>query len=226
MFWTLAAETAHMAAARSDSANARAPVLSCYDDLDASRAYAWQLLVRGANDRRSAFHTPCVANVARDGTPEARTVVLRGADPERWELRFHTDVRSGKYTALAASPQISLIAYDPGAKIQLRCRGRAELHHADEVAALAWMKSRPLSRVCYQQSSAPGTPLPSVQDVLGSEAERRAGESADELGRENFAVVRILIHEIEWLYLAAAGHRRALFKRGLDGGIDGQWLAP
>ena len=69
------------------------PLLSCYDSLEDSCAYAWLMLSRGVKDARAPFHTPTVATVDAHGQPHMRTIVLRSCDPEARRLRFHTDTR-------------------------------------------------------------------------------------------------------------------------------------
>jgi hypothetical protein len=196
-----------------------APLPAWYDDLSGSLGEAWALLVRGAADRRHPFHTPSVATVAADGAPSVRTVVLRGADPAARIVRFHTDARSRKAAELAAEPRIALHAYHPGAKIQLRLAGRATLHHDGSVADAAWSATRPFSRACYRVAQAPGTP---AEDPLGALAEASADEQA---GREAFLAVTVVVARMEFLYLAAAGHRRALFDWS-GGTLAATWLVP
>ena len=74
-------------------------------DLDDVLAESFRLLARGVADRRSPFHTPTLASLNADGAPSLRTVVLRGFDPARRELRVHTDARSAKLAELAAEPR-------------------------------------------------------------------------------------------------------------------------
>ena len=48
-------------------------------------------------------------------------------------------------------------------------------------------------------------------------------------GLKNFAVIKVIISSIEWLYLASQGHRRAIFKilrKDLPFSIDKKWLIP
>ena len=48
-------------------------------------------------------------------------------------------------------------------------------------------------------------------------------------GLKNFGQIRVSINEIEWLFLASQGHRRALFevvKSGSKFLIEGKWLIP
>ena len=44
-------------------------------------------------------------------------------------------------------------------------------------------------------------------------------------GEENFSVIDIMIDQLEWLYLHASGHRRALFSWQNDH-LTATWLAP
>lgn len=200
---------------------ARSEVLpDWYDSLDGSLAEAWRRLARGAADRRSGFHTPMVATLGHDDRPRARVVVLRAADPSLWSLRFHTDRRSEKFAELRADPRIGLTGYDAGAKIQIRIEGSASLHTGDSVADAAWSGSRDMSRACYGVVPGPGQGL---STGAGFALPEHAPEIA--AGRENFCAVTIEVKSLEWLYLAIAGHRRALFRR--DGAsMDSTWLVP
>lgn len=199
--------------------NAPHPLPPWHDDLAGSLAHAWAMLVRGAADRRHAFHTPTVATIGRDGAPRVRTVVLRGADPAARTLRFHTDARSAKAAELAADPRIAIHAYDAGAKLQLRLEGIAALHRDDGVADAAWAATRPFSRACYRLATAPGTP---ADDPLTALAEDGAGEEA---GRDAFVAVTVAVARLEMLHLAATGHRRSAFAwRG--GELAATWLVP
>ncbi len=195
-------------------------VLDCYDNLEESLRHAWALLVRGAADRRSPLHTVAVATTARDGAPDVRTVVLRAADPDLWQVSFHTDARSRKMEDLARDPRIGIVAYDPGAKVQIRCRGTATCHAGDAEAATAWARSQTLSRACYAQGPAPGTPLDTPLIEVPD------GQAQPGLGYENFVKVTVSVEEVEWLYLAHGGHRRARFTRRNGGDVHLTWLAP
>mgnify|MGYP003386194302 FL=1 len=195
-------------------------LLSTYDDLDAASAYGWALIARGVTDRKSAFHTPVVATLGLDGGPEVRTVVLRGADLERWAVRFHTDRRSGKVAALTASPRIAMHFYCARSKVQLRLNGVATLHSDDANAEIAWRNSRPMSRACYAQTQAPGAAV--AEPALGAASDAQG----EEFGRANFVAVEVAVQRFEWLYLAFGGHRRAEFVRDDQGLVTSRWLAP
>ena len=193
-----------------------------YDDLNASLAQGWALLERAAADRRSPMRTVQVATVADDGA-RVRTVVLRGAEREARSLRFHTDARSGKMAELERQPAVEICAYAPKAKIQLRLRGTATLHRTDAVAEAAWTATAPYSRVCYRAAYGPGTPLDAPQEGDPSEAERNPANP--DAGRGTFVAVTVDVTRIEWLYLAARGHRRAAFIWVTDF-WQACWLAP
>jgi pyridoxamine 5'-phosphate oxidase len=190
------------------------------DDLDLTHAEAWGLLGRGVADRKCAFHSPAVATIGLDGHPRSRTVVLRAVDHPSRSLQFHTDRRSAKVAELQADPRASVLFYDAGWKVQIRIGGQATLHDEDLVGAEAWHRTRPMSRVCYTQSSAPGSIA--TEPAVAVLPDPRG----DAFARENFVAVRITVLTLEWLYLAHAGHRRALFTYAPDKAVTSTWLAP
>lgn len=185
-------------------------------DLAELRAEAFRLLARGVADRRSAFHTPTLATVGLDGAPRARTLVLRGFEAASRTLRLHTDARSAKPAELAREPRCALHVYDPAAQVQVRLEGLARLHRDDAVAEAAWAASRPMSRMCYAIEPGPGTPvaapLPAPRDPAA--------------GRAHFAVILLRFHRLEWLWLAAEGHRRARIAWDAAGVEEATWLSP
>lgn len=177
------------------------------------------MLVRGAADRRHPFHTPQVATVGEDGAPSVRTVVLRGVEPAARRLRFHTDRRSRKARELAAEPRLAIHAYHPAARIQLRLWGTATLHRDDAVAEAAWAATRPFSRACYRLAAAPGSPADDPQAALAVSGD------GPEAGREAFLAVTVSVARMEFLHLAASGHRRALYDWS-SGALEARWLVP
>jgi hypothetical protein len=192
-------------------------------DLTAALEEIRARLARGAADRRSAFHTAQLATAGLDGGPRVRTVVLRGADLGAARLRIHTDRRSPKAAEIAAEPRVELHLYDPRARLQLRLRGLARVEAEGAAADEAWRRSAPGSRVCYRGPFAPGAPLPAPGAAdPGPEARAPADPDA---GRDRFAAVAIAAERIDALWLAASGHRRALFRREGEG-WSGGWIAP
>ena len=192
-----------------------APILPCYDDLAASCAYGWSMLERGVKDRKSAFHTPSVATITTAGHPTIRTVVLRGCDTNAKTLRFHTDTRSGKIAELTENPNAAMHFYDAGAKIQLRRTVKLETLSGDAYDT-AWAATRPMSRECYQVTQSPGSSIDEPYQVAFDADATRDGE-------DHFVPVAAHVYQMEWLYLAARGHRRALFDFAAD---TQNWLVP
>jgi hypothetical protein len=185
------------------------------DDLTAARAEAFALLARGVADRRHPFHTPTLATIGLDGAPRARTLVLRGFDAPTRTLRLHSDRRSDKVAEVAREPRACLHLYDAGAQVQIRLEGAARVHHEDETAQAAWASSRPFSRMCYAIEPAPGTPVPAPLPAPRDE----------QAGRAHFAALTLAFARMEWLWLAAEGHRRARFS-WTDQGEEATWLVP
>lgn len=185
---------------------------------DGVLAEASRLLGRGVADRRSPFHTPSVVTLGPDGAPEVRTVVLRAWDGSERVLTFHTDVRSAKVAQLRANPTVALHMWDPQHRIQLRLAGRATLHRNDALAAAAWRAATHGSRATYRVTQAPSAVVSDPEDVepLGIE---------EDAAYANFMLVRVNIASLEWLHLAASGHRRIRFSWP-DDELLSQWLTP
>jgi pyridoxamine 5'-phosphate oxidase len=201
----------------------RAPLPEWYDDLSGSLNAAWGALTCGALDRRSAFHHPVIGTIGLDGQPRQRVMILRAVDPETRSLRFHTDMRSEKARDIAAERRVSVLAYDPASKIQLRLSGRATLHHTDKIAEAAWQGSQRMSRACYGTMPGPGSVIDQGSAFSMPDT---ADDTALEGGRAHFAAMLIRVESLEWLYLAYEGHRRAQFQWDAGGKLAARWLAP
>lgn len=186
---------------------------------------AWQRLERGARDRRSGFHTGVLATLGDDG-PDARTVVLRGADREQAQLRFHSDARAAKLAQLARCAEACFVAYQ--SPVQLRLRGTIGVYGpGDPICDAAWASTRPGSRRCYLVEPAPGARLEGAGDGLPEQLRERAPlPSETEAGRENFRVLRLEVRTLDWLWLAARGHRRARFSRQAGEPWIASWCVP
>jgi pyridoxamine 5'-phosphate oxidase len=137
-------------------------------------------------------------------------------------LRFNTDVRSTKYREMQGQPTVSILGYDPAAKLQLRLRGQAALHQGDDVAKAAWSASQPQSLMCYRQPEAPSAV---TEGALPAPDMRGMAFKAED-GFQNFAVVSIEIRVLEWLFLSRLGHQRIRFSYDERGGSRHEWLAP
>jgi len=190
--------------------------------LDALFADAGARLAQAVRDRRAAMRTPVV--VTADG--DARMMVLRAADADLAALRFHTDIRSPKLEALAADPRLSVVAYDPQARVQIRLGGDALVQATGALADAAWAATPPISRRCYLAETGPGGVLPAPGAALPVHLrERRPTLAETEPGRAHFAVIVLRAQWLDWLHLSHDGGLRARFTR-TDAGWQGAWIAP
>jgi 3-hydroxyisobutyrate dehydrogenase len=164
-----------------------------------------------------------VATLA-NGEVNMRTVVLRKTLPTERELRFHTDIRSHKWTELLINPSIGALFYDSDERIQLRLKGKAFLHHTDDLTAKAWQTTSLSSRKCYLTQHSPSSFADSSTSGLSEDIEQENFTLAEsEVGYENFGIVSIHVQSIDWLWLNHAGHRRAFFDYE-EGSF--QWMVP
>ena len=178
--------------------------------LDTLHAQVWTLLLRGVKDRHAAARHPTFATMSPDGWPEARTVVLRAADPVAGTLDIHTDLRSAKVAALRGTPRAALHVWDASAHLQTRLTAIVTVLTGDEVAAI-WAKVPDPSRQSYGTTPAPGLPI--AFDLA----------YAKEPDAASFAVLRCAVRTIDAVHLGPS-HRRARFERA--SAWAGQWLAP
>ena len=182
-----------------------------WTDLAATRSEVWRLLGRGTKDRKSAARFPVLATVGQSGGAEARTVVLRRADPERAEVEVYTDLASAKVRELKVEPRAALVVWDARAHLQIRLRATAQILSGAAVSAI-WEALPEAARSDYGGAAPPGSAVALPQDA------RPFGQA------DRFAVLRFSVAEIETLHLGADAHRRALFWREDD--WKGTWLAP
>lgn len=199
-----------------------------YDDLDLSFEQAWHIIQRGLTDRNSPAHAPVVGTVDADGTPQLRIMILRDASQSTRMLRFNTDARSQKITQMRMNAATSILIYDAAAKVQLRLSGKAEVIVDGDVADNAWSHSTPFARRCYMAEALPGSEVPLPSSGLPDWIQGRQPSEAQLVdARPNFATLLFQADQLEWLYLANAGHRRARWTWNDQQALwDGCWLIP
>ncbi|WP_373474081.1 pyridoxamine 5'-phosphate oxidase family protein [Sphingorhabdus lacus] len=199
-----------------------------YDDLDLSFAKAWDLIEPGANKRTSPAHTPVVGSVNASGLAQLRVMVLREADRTLRRLRFHTDSRSPKVGDLKNNNRVSILMYDAAEKLQLRLFGTARLESNGDSVDAAWIESTTFARRCYLAESAPGLVSNAPTSGLPAWIEgKQPSEMQLTEARANFAILWCDITELEWLYLANSGHRRARWTWDeAQQTWSGRWLIP
>lgn len=186
-------------------------------------AHAWARLAAGVRDRHDPFHQGVLANAGADG-PQARYVVLRAADPATATLAFHTDARSPKVAVLSRDPRVAWVFFGHGE--QVRVEGRVRLHgDGDAEAAATWAAMRPLARRTYAVPLPPGTAVATPADAGLPGLHSPVDPAALEAAAARFVLARVELVALDWLSLAASGHRRARFVRA-GAGWQGGWCAP
>ncbi len=161
-------------------------------------------LKRATVDRHHAWRSPVLASVSPDGTPSARTVVLRQAVVDAGgvhELHIYTDRRSPKVQALQHQPQASLLFWSPRLNWQLRVSARVSVALDGPLVDSAWARVG-VGRAAgdYLAPAAPGAPLDGTPPT---------GPAQHQL-----AVLVAQVSAIDWLALHRDGHRRARWAGG------------
>ena len=125
---------------------------------------------------------------------------------------------------LKKNNKASLLFYDKEEKIQLRIKVDCEINNQNSTTEESWKKTQHISRRCYLTDSPPGTTSENPTSGMISKLEDfdYTMEQSEE-GYKNFTVIKCKIKSIEWLYLAAKGHRRAKFDFETNKNV---WLVP
>ena len=194
-----------------------------YDNLEEIQNKYWSMLDDAVTNRASPFRIP-VFICAHQDEVDGRIVVLRKSDRANNLLQFHTDLRSPKVDILKKNNKASLLFYDKEEKIQLRVKVECEINNQNSTTEESWKKTQHISRKCYLVDNGPGSETEIPTSGLKPELDNfdYTKEQSEE-GYKNFTVIQCKIKSIEWLYLAAKGHRRARFD--LENNKD-SWLIP
>tara|TARA_S200000501_G_C20579485_1_gene636596 strand:+ start:43 stop:642 length:600 start_codon:yes stop_codon:yes gene_type:complete len=182
-----------------------------YENLEEIQNKFWSMLEDAVTNRSSSFRIPVFICAYQDEV-DGRIVVLRKSDRKNNVLQFHTDLRSPKISIINKNQSASLLFYDKEEKIQLRVKVKCELNNQNSLTEVSWNKTQHISRRCYLTDSPPGTISDNPTSGMISKLENfDYTMEQSELGYKNFTVIKCKIKSIEWLYLAAKGHRRAKF---------------
>ena len=184
----------------------------------------WSLLVEAVKNRESEFRTP-VFICGNKNDLDGRVIVLRKADKENRFLQFHSDIRSSKIKKIKENSNCSILFYGKKDKIQLRLKVIAEINFKNNITKESWEKTGHISRKCYLVNNGPGSLSEKPTSGLDSKFDNfDFTKEQSEEGYKNFCVIKCKIKTIEWLYLAAKGHRRALIN--FEGSKKFTWLVP
>ena len=194
-----------------------------YEDLKEVKKKIWSMLDDAVTNRSSQFRIPVfVCGDQKDF--DGRIVVLRKSDQSNSLLQFHSDIRSEKITKLKNNKNASMLFYDKEEKIQVRLKVECIINHNNKITKESWSKTGHISRKCYLVDNGPGTESQAPTSGLKPEFDNYEFTMEEsEQGYKNFTVIQCKIKSIEWLYLAAKGHRRARFD--LDNNKE-YWLVP
>ena len=196
---------------------------SFYEDFIGIKTKIWSMLDNAIKDRSSQFRIPVFICGSQDDF-DGRIVVLRKSDQSNNLIQYHSDIRSNKIVKLKNNKNASMLFYDKDEKIQVRLKVDCTVNHDNEITKESWLKTGHMSRKCYLVDNGPGTESPSPTSGLKPELDNfEFTMEQSEAGYKNFTVIQCKIKSIEWLYLAAKGHRRAKFD--LENNKD-IWLIP
>ena len=194
-----------------------------YEDFTEIKKKIWSMLENAVTDRSSPFRIP-VFICGDQSDLDGRIVVLRKADNKNNLVQFHSDIRSEKIEKLKKNQKAGMLFYDKEEKIQVRLKVDCIVNHNNEITKESWSKTQHISRKCYLVDNGPGTESKTPTSGLKPELDNfdYTKEQSEE-GYKNFTVVQCKIKSIEWLYLAAKGHRRAKFDFQSN---KNAWLVP
>ena len=82
-------------------------------------------------------------------------------------------------------------------------------NNQNPIAKEMWGKTKLYSRKCYLTEKAPSSITNFPEDGIDKSLKgKEPSKLESEKGFKNFTVVQNKIHQIDWLHLAASGHRR------------------
>ena len=194
-----------------------------YEDFKEIKKKIWSILDDAVTNRSSQFRIPvfiCGDQKDFDG----RIVVLRKSDQSNNLVQFHSDIRSDKIAKLKNNKNASMLFYDKEEKIQVRLKVECTINYNNKITKESWSKTQHISRKCYLVENGHGTESPNPTSGLNPELDNfEFTMEQSEEGYKNFTVIQCRIKSMEWLYLAAKGHRRARFE--IDNNKE-SWLVP
>ena len=181
-----------------------------------------EILKEERNDLHSAvkdagheYHLFTIATI-NDKVPEIRTVVLRDFNIKKYQISFHTDTRSPKYSQVKSNPAISALFYSTQKRTQLRIHGNATICKDKNLLNTLWSNLNKDSRECYKGEVPPSGNIPKPKIINDT--------SRNMSGFENFSRISIEISSVEILRLHHLGHKRLLCDISKNP-VEFQWIA-
>jgi len=194
-----------------------------YENFVEIKKKIWLMLDDAVTNRASPFRIP-VFICGDQSDLDGRIVVLRKSNQSNCIVQYHSDIRSDKISKLKNNKNAAMLFYDKEEKIQVRLKVECVVNHNNKITRDSWLKTGHMSRKCYLVDSGPGTVSSAPTSGLKPELDNfEFSMKQSEEGYRNFTVIQCKIKSMEWLYLAAKGHRRARFE--LDNNKE-YWLIP
>ena len=195
-----------------------------YENFQEIEKKIWLMLSDAVTNRNSPFRVP-VFICGNQSDFDGRIVVLRKSDQSNNLLQYHSDIRSGKIAKLRNNKNAAMLFYDKEEKIQTRMKVDCVINHDNDITKKSWAKTQHVSRKCYLVDNGPGTKSATPTSGLKPKLDNfEFTKEQSESGYKNFTVIQCKIKSIEWLYLAAKGHRRAFLDYSSDEKYT--WLIP
>lgn len=191
-------------------------------DLDVIFDSIWENLELGSKKRSHPFHLCVISTISKStkDTPDARIVVLREANKEKFTLRSNADLRTNKCNDIEENPNTHLLFYDKEAKIQVRIRAESEIIKDTSLIKNIWLESQEVSQRCYFVPLAPSTEIAEPFNNTMLELDN------ENLGSNVFCLISTKVKEIDWLELDYNGHKRCKFILNEKGLSKSVWLVP
>ena len=194
-----------------------------YEDFTEIKKKIWLMLNDAIINRSSQFRIPTFI-CGNQSDFDGRIVVLRKSDQKNNIIQFHSDIRSDKIEKLKKNSNAAMLFYDKEEKIQVRLKLECTVNYDNAITKESWSKTQHISRKCYLVDNGPGSKSDTPTSGLKPELDNfEFTMEQSEVGYKNFTVIQCKVKSIEWLYLAAKGHRRARFD--IETNKD-TWLVP
>ena len=184
--------------------------MKVFQKLDDFLDFGWAQISRGKADKKSPARHPTFVTSSMDGSPNARTLVMRRFDRKNYQIEFHTDTASSKMMVLEENPRAVIHIWLPKAQLQIQMNVNVEVNVGD-VTIPNWRNVPNNSRVAYGTIPSPGV-------VIGSPLAYDYAPS-----QKRFAVLICHIQSIQLLLLGEK-HIRANYKKTTN--WQGEWLSP
>ena len=184
--------------------------MKVFQKLDDFLDFGWAQISRGRADKKSPARYPTFVTSSGDGSPNARTLVMRRSDRKNNQMEFHTDTSSSKMLALKENPRAGIHIWLPKVQLQIQMDVVVEVKVGD-ITIPKWKNVPTNSKFAYGTIPSPGTVInsPLAYDYAPNQ--------------KRFAVLICHIQLIQLLLLGAK-HIRAKYKNTTN--WQGEWLSP